>query len=139
MSGHKFSEGQWAWSIDGERYWNTFDTRDEAIADARSDLPAEDLPCIIFVAQVAAIADVVFAAGRMFDSDDLAERAEEAIGDDFGTEDDVIQGDAGMWDELEKRLRATTEQWVKDCHVHADWYQVGNVQEVTIEPLGVTP
>jgi len=134
--------GQWCWSSCGERYNGPFDTREQAIDDAYSELDPDGYPWSIYVAQVEEVVSVVDAvvAGAMFDSGRLSEDAECWIGDNYATENDVIRAkDPEAWKKLEDTLRAAVEMWAQDCGVQAHWFQVRESNAIALVDPSVAP
>jgi len=123
--------GDWCWSSCGEVYGDTFETCEEALDDARSEVA--ELPARIYVAQVNEVVSVIDAVMARLDGDRIAEEAEEWIADNYHTEDDVIRAEAPEhWKQLEVDLRTAVKRWATDCDVMAHWYQVGKAEELDL-------
>lgn len=130
--------GDWCWSQDGERYWSTFATRQEAIDAAKDELlhPHEPGPREVLIARVGSLVDVADAVASSLDSDRICEDAEEYIYDNYGNEESLLEHiSSEIWMDLEKRMRVAAEQWVEEHRIRADWYMVDHesVEKVTIQ------
>ncbi len=138
--------GEWCWSEDEERYGSTFDTREAALDDARSQLFGElDRDSrVIFVAQVGQVADAVDAICSTLDHDWISENAEEYFYENFHNDDSLLDGiPLELWEDLQADLHRAVEAWGArtgvrdDLLMGPDWYIVEHksVERLDLEPL----
>lgn len=128
MSGEEI--GSWAWSSNGERYGETFKTKKDAIDDAR----VSGCEGSVYVAQVSVVPKASEAVLSVFSSDELSERAEEYLSDNYGIGDGAgIEGNGALWSILAAAIEPVVMAWEKEHGVYVNWYQVGESELVDLE------
>lgn len=125
--------GEWCWSESGEQYGDTFETREQAIAQALEEIQPEE-PHEIHVARVGDIPDVTEAICCGLDRDSLEETAEEYLCANYHAEESKIDATEAQWTQLAEAIRETVESWAKTHHIEARWYLVDSesVEKVMI-------
>ena len=129
--------GDWCWSVCGERYGDTFPTREEALANAREEASEESSEeSSVFIAQVGDVFTVSQAFRAVIDVGWLEEQAADWLSDNSGCEDAdekmVVPALAGQ--NLLHALKTTIRAWgIANGLDKGVWYEVTNPESQELE------
>lgn len=120
--------GKWVYSTNEEDYFSDkFDTKEEAIVDAKNQLDAD----IIYVGQTVSVFPHIYA-------EDVIERAGEQMYEQNGeyAEDYLTNVPDDVEQELEEELNKVFKKWIEKHDYTPTFYQVANIEEVKLEREG---
>lgn len=126
--------GDWTFSDDGgERYHGSFDTREEALEEARRTLQTDGEPYEIKLARVGEIPTIEEAFVGAIDIDLIMENAEVYLGDNYATQEPVLD-DLPQTDLLERKLAAAVSEWAREVKYLIPWFTVdaSSVEDVVL-------
>lgn len=136
MSENEADNREWGYSFDGESYSGPFPTREAALADARESRKGDIELGETVEVTLCRCDNVTFfeALDHAIDAGDIIERAEESACEDHGNEDSVFTQGRAAELELERRLRATAAEWLREFPCRK-WFDAVCQEDVTLEPV----
>jgi hypothetical protein len=128
--------GKWMYNLSGNEIWTgeEFDTKEEAIKEAKKEIQEEGLDNISFeIGQIAK----VFVSGVDVDFilENVAENTTNEVGE-VGEDylDDVTKEDRG---ELEEKLNQVLFKWIKEHRYEPNFFRIENTEKIEVEQEGV--
>lgn len=124
--------GKWMYNLSGNEIWNgeEFDTKEEAVKEAKKEIEEEGLDNISF--EIGQIAQA-FVSGVDVDYilENVAENTTNEVGE-VGEDylEDVTKEDR---DELEEKLNEVLFKWIKEHNYEPSFFKIENIEKIEVE------